>query len=132
MIFRWKLANLTKNKLPKFYWPMNTWWIKVNQCLVWNEHKKEAKYFVVIFETTKETFKRTCYLLVVCLCFFYLDPLQNQAIMTSRFMTYIFCWGREVKQADKSVQPVKKKEGKGKGKWTIDPRMKNGCAKAQT
>ena len=43
-------------------------------------------------------------------------------------MHYIFCFGRDVKQADESVLPVTKKEGKGKGKWTIGPRMKNECA----
>ena len=56
--------------------------------------------------------------------FYYLDPLQNQAIVTSRCMHYIFCRGRKVKQADQSVLPVTEKEGKGKGKWTICPRMK--------
>ena len=28
---------------------------------------------------------------VVCFCFFYLDPLQNDSIMTSRCMQYVFC-----------------------------------------
>ena len=62
--------------------------------------------------------------------FYYLDPLQNQAIMTSLCMHYTFCRGRKVKQADESVLlPVTEKEGKGKGnEWTIGPRMKNGRA----
>ena len=66
--------------------------------------------------------------LLVCLCFFYLDLLQNDAIVTSRCMHYIFCRGREVKLYDESVLLVTKKERKGKGKWTIGPRMKNGRA----
>ena len=33
---------------------------------------------------------------VECLCFFYFDPLQNHAIVMSRFMHFIFCRGREV------------------------------------
>ena len=57
---------------------------------------------------------------------FYLDPLQNQAIMTSRCMHYIFCRGGDVKHSDESVLPVMKKEGKGKGKWIIGHRVKNG------
>ena len=61
--------------------------------------------------------------------FFYLDPLQNNAIVTSRCMHYIFFRGGKVKHSDESVLPVTKKEGKGKGKWTIGPRMKNGCTK---
>ena len=56
---------------------------------------------------------------------FYLDPLQNHAIVMSGCMHYIFGQGREVKHFDKSVLPVMKKEGKGKGKWTIGPWMKN-------
>ena len=32
---------------------------------------------------------------VVCSCFFYLDPLQNDAIVMSRCMHFIFCRGRE-------------------------------------
>ena len=51
--------------------------------------------------------------IVVCSCFFYLDPLQNDAIMTSRCIYFIFCWGRELKLIDESVLPVTEKEGKG-------------------
>ena len=47
--------------------------------------------------------------------------------LTSQCLHYFFCRGREVKQADESVLPVMKKEGKGEGKWTIGPRIKNGC-----
>ena len=59
---------------------------------------------------------------------FLLNPLQNPAIVTSQCKHYIFCQGREIRQADACVLPVMKKEGKGKGKWTIGPRMKNGRA----
>ena len=45
---------------------------------------------------------------------FYLDPLQNQAIVTSRCMHYLFCRGREVKHFDVSVLPVMKKGGREK------------------
>ena len=55
------------------------------------------------------------------LCFFYLDPIQSDAIVTSRCMHYNFCRGREFKLYDKSVLPVTKKERKKKGKWTIGP-----------
>ena len=51
--------------------------------------------------------------------FFYFDPLQNHAIVKSWCLHYIFCWGGE-------VLPVKKKEEKGKGKWTNGLGMKNG------
>ena len=61
---------------------------------------------------------------------FYLDPLQNDTIMTSRCMHYIFCQGRELQLTNESVLPVMKKEGKGKGKWTMGPKMKNGHANA--
>ena len=42
---------------------------------------------------------------------FYLDPLQNQAIVTSRCMHYIFF---------RECPTWKKKEGKEKGKWPLD------------
>ena len=58
--------------------------------------------------------------------FFYLDPLQNHAIEASPCMHYIFVQGGKVKHSNESVLPVLKKEGKGKGLWTIAPRMKNG------
>ena len=48
--------------------------------------------------------------------FFYLDPLQNDIIVTSRCVHLIFSQGTEVKHSDKSVLPVTKKEGNGKGK----------------
>ena len=35
------------------------------------------------------------YVTVICLCFFYLDPLQNHAIVTSLCMHFIFCRERE-------------------------------------
>ena len=47
---------------------------------------------------------------VVCSCFFYLDPLQNDAIMTSQCMHFNFCRGREVKITNESVLPVTEKE----------------------
>ena len=47
---------------------------------------------------------------------YYLDPLQNQTIMTSRCMLYVFCQGREVKHWDESILSVTKKEGKEKVK----------------
>ena len=59
---------------------------------------------------------------------FYVDPVQNDPIVMSQCMHFIFCQGREVKLSEKSVQPVTEKERKGKGKWTIGPRKKNGCA----
>ena len=46
----------------------------------------------------------------------------------SRCMHHIFCWGEEVKRSDENVLPVMKKERKGKGKRTINPRMENGSA----
>ena len=55
---------------------------------------------------------------------FLLRPPKNHAIVTSVSMHYIFCQGRELKHSVESVLPVMKKEGKGKGKWTIGPRMK--------
>ena len=48
--------------------------------------------------------------------------------MTSRCMHDIFFRGRELKHSKESVLPVMKKEGNGKGKWTIGPRMKHGSA----
>ena len=67
---------------------------------------------------------------VVCLCFFLLRPPTKPGYryvtMHAQCMHNIFCWGGEVKHSDESVLPVTKKEGKGKGKWTIGPRMKNG------
>ena len=41
---------------------------------------------------------------------------------------YTFCRGSKVKQANESVLPVTEKEGKGKGKYTVGPRMKKGLA----
>ena len=49
---------------------------------------------------------------------FYFDPLQKHATVRG-----------EVKNLDESVLPVTKKEGKGKRKRTIGPRMKNGDEK---
>ena len=48
---------------------------------------------------------------VLCLCFFYLDPPQNQAIVTSQCMRYIFCRGGEVKH---SMTVCDEERGKGK------------------
>ena len=58
--------------------------------------------------------------------FYYLAPLQNDRILTSQCMHFIFCQGREVKLTEESVLPVTEKEVKGKGKWSIGPRIKNG------
>ena len=58
--------------------------------------------------------------------FFYLDSLQNQAIVTSRCMRDIFFQGGKVNNPEESVLPGAKKEGKGKGNgpsalwWKID------------
>ena len=59
---------------------------------------------------------------------FNLDPAQNHAILTLRCVHFTFCGGRELMINDERVLPVTKKERKGKGKWTIGPRMKNRCA----
>ena len=72
-----------------------------------------------------------CYLLYgssIFMLFFNFDPQQNHGIVTSSCMHYFFCQGGEVKLSDKSVLPVMKKEGKGKGKLTISPWIKNGRA----
>ena len=56
----------------------------------------------------------------------------TKCYLRSGCMHFIFCRGREVKLIDKSFLPVTEKEGKGKGKekWSIGPRMKNGRANA--
>ena len=52
---------------------------------------------------------------------FYLDPLQNYAIVMSPCMHNNFFGGREVKHLDESVLPVTKKEGKeGPSKKSIN------------
>ena len=44
--------------------------------------------------------------------FFYLDLLQNDAMVTSQCMHYIFCQGREFKIYHESVLPGMKRERK--------------------
>ena len=69
---------------------------------------------VIKIDRMKKNFKhilKTLNIEVVCLCFFLLRPLQNQAIVTSQCMHYIFCRGRKVKHTDESVLPVKKRRG---------------------
>ena len=41
---------------------------------------------------------------------FYLDLIQNDTIVTSRCMHFIFCQGRELKLTGESVIPVTEKE----------------------
>ena len=65
---------------------------------------------------------------VVCVCFFHLDPAQNDALVTSGCVHFIFCRGRELKPTDESVLPVTAKERKREGKRSIGPRLKNECA----
>ena len=57
---------------------------------------------------------------VVCLCFFYLDSLQTDAIGLSRCVHFIFCRGREVKLNGESVLTVIEKESKGGGNGASD------------
>ena len=58
--------------------------------------------------------------------FFYLDPLQNQAILTSQCMHNIFFQGREEKHSDQSVLPVTKNRERERGNgpsalgWKMD------------
>ena len=53
---------------------------------------------------------------------FLLRPLTKPCYCDVTMHALFFCRGREVKHSDESD----KKEGKGKGKWTIGPWMKNG------
>ena len=87
-------------------------------------------YSNILSEEWFDLWSVTTYVLVVCKCFFYLDLLQNDAIVPSQSMHYIFCRGRELKLYDKSVLPVmiKRKEGTGEmdyrpldEKWTRKP-----------
>ena len=70
---------------------------------------------------------------VVCLYFFLLRPPTKPGYRDITMHALYFLWrgrgktlGRECPTCDE--EPVTKKEGKGKGKWTMDPRMKNGRA----
>ena len=56
--------------------------------------------------------------------FFYLDFLKKPCYHDITIHALYFLSGRKVQLSDESVLPVTKKEGKGKEKWTIGPRMK--------
>ena len=78
-------------------------------------HKRKQ----VLLVSTISSFLST---LVVCLCFFYLDPIQNDTIVTSRCMHYIFCRGREFKLYDEECPNCdeKRKEGNEEMHWPLD------------
>ena len=52
---------------------------------------------------------------VVCSCFFYLDPAQNDAVVMSGCIHFIFCRWRDIKLTDQSVLSVTKKRKERKG-----------------
>ena len=56
--------------------------------------------------------------------FYYLAPLQNDSIVTSRCMQFTFGDKREVYLLDESVLPVTEKESMREGKKSMGPRMK--------
>ena len=56
--------------------------------------------------------------------FYYLDPLQNDSLVTSRCMQLTFGDKREVYLLDKSALPVSKKESLQEGNKSIGPRIK--------
>ena len=61
---------------------------------------------------------------VVCLCFFLLRPPTKPCYRgVTMHALFFFCRGGKVKHSDESVLPVLTKEGKGKDKWTIAPKM---------
>ena len=56
--------------------------------------------------------------------FYYLAPLQNDSIVTSRCMQFTFGDKGEVYLLDKSALPVPEKQSMREGKRSIGPRMK--------
>ena len=56
--------------------------------------------------------------------FYYLAPLLNDTSVTSKCMQFTSGDKREAHLLDKSVLPVTEKERRGKGKSSIDPRIK--------
>ena len=60
--------------------------------------------------------------------FYYLTPLQNDSIMTSRCMQFTFGDKSEVHLLDESALAVTEKESMLEGKRSIGPRMKYGHA----
>ena len=60
--------------------------------------------------------------------FYYLAPLQNDSIVTSRCMQFTFGDKREVYLFDESAIPVTEKESMREGKRSIGPWMKYGQA----
>ena len=63
--------------------------------------------------------------IVVWLYFFFnLNLLQNDTILTSQCMHYIFCRGREFKLYYKSFLPVTKKKGRERGNELSAPEWK--------
>ena len=69
-----------------------------------------------------------CKCLVVWLLFYYLAPIQNDAVMTLRCVQFPLGDKREVYLLDESALPVMEKESMREGKITIGPRMKYGHA----
>ena len=63
---------------------------------------------------------------IMLLLFYYLVPLLNDCLVTSRCMQFTFGDKREVYLQDESALPVIKKESMQKGKYSIGPRMKYG------
>ena len=59
---------------------------------------------------------------------YYLAPLQNDSIVTSRCMQFTLGDKREVYLLDESVLTVTEKESMREGKRSIGPRMKYGQA----
>ena len=60
------------------------------------------------------------------LLFYYLVPLLNDCLVTSRCMQFTFGDKREVYLQDESALPVTEKESMREGKKSIGPRMKYG------
>ena len=90
---------------------------------------------IVIFQTLDWTGwwgKQGEFRSIILMLFYYLAPLQNNSIITSRCMQLIFWDKGEVYLLDESALPVTEKERRGERKSSIGPRMKYGHANLMT